>query len=58
MVQLSSGGPASSCRSWNGPLQKAYDLIGRRNGRGHISEDKGNLFKKLVVFWVNVVKSY
>ena len=42
MVQLSSGGPASSCRSWNGPLQKAYDLIGRRNGRGNITEDKGN----------------
>ena len=42
MVQLSSGGPASSCRSWSGPLlQKAHDLKGRRNGRGHIMEDKG-----------------
>ena len=50
MVQLSSGGPASSCRSWNGPLQKAYDLIGRRNGRGHISEDKGNLLEKISSF--------
>ena len=42
MVQLSSAGPASSCRSWSGPLlSKAHDLTGRRNGRLNISEDKG-----------------
>ena len=44
MVQLSSAGPASSCRSWSGPLlSKAHDLTGRRNGRSSISEDKGTL---------------
>ena len=43
MVQLSSAGPASSCRSWSGPLlSKAHDLTGRRNGRLNISEDKGS----------------
>ena len=56
MVQLSSGGPASSCRSWSGPLlQKAHDLKGRRNGRGHIMEDKGMQTYKSMF---NSLKSY
>ena len=63
MVQLSSGGPASSCRSWSGPLlQKAHDLKGRRNGRGHIMEDKGmqtykSMFNSLKSYELNTAQS-
>ena len=58
MVQLSTGGPASSCRSWTGPLlRRAQDLTGRRNGRSSIEEDKIYFIEQIPLALKNHVKS-